>query len=74
MHATNIMNANMKLYVQDRINFQYLPYIGSIRSYAAHAIFFNSWINFKLIKMRNIFFYLFNNNKNISTQKQEQEK
>ena len=68
------MNANMKLYVQDRTNFQYLPYIGSIRSNAAYAIFFNSWINFKLIKMRNIFFYLFNNNKNISTQKQEQEK
>ena len=68
------MNANMKLYVQDRTNFQYLPYIGSIQSYAVYAIFFNSWINFKLIKMRNIFFYLFNNNKNISTQKQEQEK
>ena len=31
-----------------------------------HMLFFNSWINFKLMNMRNIFFYLFNNNRNIN--------
>ena len=44
-------------------------YIEQILAYdCTHCtLFFNTWINFKLINMRNILFYLFNNHKNIRT-------
>ena len=43
MNATNTMDANMKLYVQDRTSFYYLMYIRqvnfSVQSYTAYTIF-----------------------------------